>query len=129
MRSLSWLQLTKPATMLLLSDGFSIAKVKSMQRSGTEAISTQHQLSKPKREIIIVKIQREHMINRVSSVFPKGGHSATKTELKLELFFYKNQMAPPFRNQKSKRQCIKLLAEIMLIFKRQSSSYPVKISC
>ena len=30
----------------------------------------------------IVKIQREHMVNRVSSYFPKGGHSATETELK-----------------------------------------------
>ena len=28
------------------------------------------------------KIQREHMVNRVSSYFTKGGHSATQTELK-----------------------------------------------
>ena len=28
------------------------------------------------------QIQREHMVNRVSSYFPKGGHSATQTELK-----------------------------------------------
>ena len=28
----------------------------------------------------IVKIQKEHMVNRVSSYFPKGGHSATETE-------------------------------------------------
>ena len=37
-----------------------------MQRSGTEAIRTQIQPSKPKRGII-GKIQREHMVNRVSS--------------------------------------------------------------
>ena len=29
----------------------------------------------------IVKIQREHMVNRMSSYFPKGGQSATRTEL------------------------------------------------
>ena len=27
--------------------------------------------------------KREHMVNRVSSFFPKGGHSATETELKI----------------------------------------------
>ena len=57
-----------------------------MQQSGTEAITTQIQLSKPKREITnITKNQntREHMVNRVSSYFPKGGHSATETELKM----------------------------------------------
>ena len=32
---------------------------------------------------LIVKIQREYMVNRVSSSFPKGGHSATRTELKI----------------------------------------------
>ena len=53
-------------------------KVKSMHRSGTEAIMTQIQPSKPKWEILqIIKIQREHMANRLSSYFPKGGHSAT----------------------------------------------------
>ena len=31
----------------------------------------------------IIKIQREHMVNRVSRYFPKGGHSATETELKV----------------------------------------------
>ena len=57
-----------------------------MQRSGTEAIRTQIQPSKPKRKIInitIVKIQREQMVNRVGSYFQKGGHSATETELKI----------------------------------------------
>ena len=55
--------------------------VKSMQRSGTEAIRTQIQPSIPKREIIlkIVKIQGEHMVNRESSYFPNGGRSATET--------------------------------------------------
>ena len=35
--------------------------------------------------ITLVEIQREHMVNRVSSYFPKGGHSATETELKIIL--------------------------------------------
>ena len=51
-----------------------------MQRSGTEAIRTKIQPSKPNREI--TKKYREHMVNRVSRYFPKGGHSATQTELK-----------------------------------------------
>ena len=59
-----------------------------MQRSGTEAIRTKIQTSKPKWEIAyikIVKIQRDHnlKVNRMSSYFPKGGHSATETELKI----------------------------------------------
>ena len=29
------------------------------------------------------KIQREHMVNLVSSSLPKGGHSATQTELQI----------------------------------------------
>ena len=63
-----------------------ILKVKIMQKSGNEAIRNQIQHSKPKREITeiqIVKIQREHMTNRASSYFPKGGHSATQTKLKI----------------------------------------------
>ena len=50
-----------------------------MQRSETEAIRTQIQPSKPKLEITNItnsQIQKEHMVNRVSSYFPKGGHSA-----------------------------------------------------
>ena len=61
-------------------------KVKSMQRSGTKAIRTQIQPSKPKRKIINIinsQIERDHVVNRVSSYFPKGGHSATETELKI----------------------------------------------
>ena len=61
-------------------------KVKGMQRPGTEAIRTQIQPSIPKREITkikIVKIQREHMVNRMSSSFPKDGYPATQTELKM----------------------------------------------
>ena len=60
-------------------------RVKSMQRSGTEAIRTQIQPFKPKREINNITYSqntREHMVNRVSSCFPKGGHSATETEPK-----------------------------------------------
>ena len=57
-----------------------------MQRSGTKAIRTQIQPSKPKREITNItnsqKYNREHMVNRMSSYFPQGGHSATETELK-----------------------------------------------
>ena len=33
--------------------------------------------------ILEENIQREHMVNRVSSFFPKGGHSATETEVKI----------------------------------------------
>ena len=61
-----------------------LVEVNSMQK--TEAIRTQIQPSKPKREITNItnsEIQREHMFNRVSSYFPKGGHSATETELKI----------------------------------------------
>ena len=60
-------------------------KVRSMQRSGTKAIRTQIQPSKPKLEITyiqLVKLQRKHVVNRISSYFPKDGHSATETELK-----------------------------------------------
>ena len=66
--------------MLILSViGFT--KLKSVQRSGTEVIRTQLQPSKRIREILkLVKIQREHMVNPVSSYCPKGGHSATETE-------------------------------------------------
>ena len=60
-------------------------KVKSMQRPGKEAIITQIQPSKPKREITKIanrQQQIKHMVNRVSSSFPKDGHSANPTELK-----------------------------------------------
>ena len=57
-------------------------QVKSMQRSGTEAIRTQKQNGKYL-ILQIVKVQREHMFNRVSSYFTKGGHSATEAELKI----------------------------------------------
>ena len=59
-----------------------------MQRSGTEAIRTQIQPSKPKRKKLIlqkVRKQREQMVNRVSSYYTKGGHSANKTEQKIIL--------------------------------------------
>ena len=67
-------------------DVYPLLEVKRMQRPGTEAISTHIQPSKPKRNITSLtnsQIQREHMVNRVISYFPKGGHSATKTELKI----------------------------------------------
>ena len=45
--------------------------VKSMQRPGTEAIRTQNQPSKPKREITkITKSQKQPC----EQLFPKGGH-------------------------------------------------------
>ena len=57
-----------------------------MQRSGTKAIRTLIQHSKPKLEITNIakiQIQREHIVNRVSIYFLTGGHSATETELKI----------------------------------------------
>ena len=55
-----------------------------MQRPGTEAIRTQIQPSKPKREILTNgQNKKEHMVNRVSNYFPKGVYSATKTLLKI----------------------------------------------
>ena len=45
-------------------------KVKSMHRSGTEAIRPQIQPSKPKRLQKAKKKQREHMVNRASSYPP-----------------------------------------------------------
>ena len=48
-----------------------------MQRSETEAIITQIQPSKLEiTNITNSQIQKEHMVNRMSSYFPKGGHSA-----------------------------------------------------
>ena len=47
-------------------------EVKSIQRPGTEAIRTQIQPPKPKREITKItnsQIQREHMVNRVEAIF------------------------------------------------------------
>ena len=61
-------------------------KVKRIQRSGTEAIKTQFQPSKSKREITnITNSQNTKRTNGQPSkqLFPKGGHSATKTELKI----------------------------------------------
>ena len=59
-----------------------------MQRSRTDAIRAQLQHSKPKREITNItnsqNTKRTYMVNRVSSFFPKGGHSATETELKIK---------------------------------------------
>ena len=55
--------------------------ISSMQRPGTEAIRNQIQPSKTKREITKItnsQNEKEHMVNRVSSYFPKGGYSATK---------------------------------------------------
>ena len=76
----------------ILTQGFSVRvleinlKVKFMQRSGTEAIRTIIQPSKLKREITYItnsqNTKRKHMVNQVSSYFPKGGYSATATELK-----------------------------------------------
>ena len=58
----------------------------AMTRNWCNQIPRQISPSKPKREINelqIVKIQRAHMVNRVSNSFPKGGHSATQTEQKI----------------------------------------------
>ena len=72
--------------MFMLTALIGKKKVKSMQRSGTEAFRTQIQPSKSKRKKLLlrkVRIQREQMVNRVSSYYRKGGHSATKTKLKI----------------------------------------------
>ena len=68
----------------VFSDGISLCnlgrdhfKVKNMQGPGTEAIITQIQPLNQN-----VKIQ-EDMANRVRSSFPKDGHPAIQTELKL----------------------------------------------
>ena len=52
-----------------------------MQRSGTEAIRTKIQPSKPKWEITYIT-NTQNMVNRVSSYFPKGGHTAAENERK-----------------------------------------------
>ena len=54
----------------------SVDQSKTMQIPGTEAVRSNIQPSKPNGiylQLQIVKIQREHMVNRVSSSFPKGG--------------------------------------------------------
>ena len=56
-----------------------------MQKSGTEAIRTKIQPSKPKRAT--TNITNSHKTKRTygqlsEQLFPKGGHSATETELK-----------------------------------------------
>ena len=55
-----------------------------MQRSGTKAIRTQIQPSKPKRKITNIRNSQNtktHIVNRENSYFPKGGHSTTEIEL------------------------------------------------
>ena len=57
-----------------------------MQKSGTEAIRTQSQPSKPRREIKkIINSQNTKRTYGLSSeqLFLKGGQSATQTELKI----------------------------------------------
>ena len=51
------------------------------QWTGARAIRRQIPPSKPKSQTD--KIQWKQMANRVGSYFPKGGHSATQTELKV----------------------------------------------
>ena len=58
--------------------------VESMQRSGTEAIRAQLQPSKPKREITNITNSQKRTYGQPSEhLFPKGGHSATETTLKI----------------------------------------------
>ena len=62
-----------------------ILKVKQMQKSGTEAIRTQLQPSKSKREITKItnsQNTKKHVVKRLSSSFPKGGHSAIENHNK-----------------------------------------------
>ena len=62
-------------------------KVLEKQWTGTGAIKEQTPLLKPKREnkqiLEIDKIQWEQIANRADSYFPKRGHSATQTKLKV----------------------------------------------
>ena len=63
-------------------------KVKSMQRSGTEAIRTQRQSSKPKREITNITNSQNTKITYgqpSAQLFPKRRPIATETELKIIL--------------------------------------------
>ena len=58
-----------------------------MQISGLEVNQNLNPALRTKTGILnlqIVKIQSEHMVNRVSSYFPKVTHSATKTEHSLD---------------------------------------------
>ena len=57
-----------------------------MQRPGAETIRAHRQPPKTKQKttkLQIIKLQRKHMVNRVSSLFPKGSHSATQTKPKI----------------------------------------------
>ena len=56
-----------------------------MQKSCIEAIRTQLQPSKSKREITKITNSQntwKHAVKRLSSYFPKGGHSATENHNK-----------------------------------------------
>ena len=68
-------------TRIQLGDSLHLP-VKSMQRSGTEAIRTKIQPSKPKREItIITHNQNTKRTYGQPSCFSKGGHSATELKI------------------------------------------------
>ena len=66
-------------------------KVKHHRNSDTETANRYHRVPVHRSSIAfllllqIVKILRfcEHMVNRVSSFFSKGGHSETETKLKI----------------------------------------------
>ena len=61
-------------------------KVMRKQWTGTGAIRRQIPISKPKWKITKITnrhIQRKQMAKRVGSYFPKGGHQANQTELKV----------------------------------------------
>ena len=62
-------------------------KLKRMKRSGTEVkLEAKSSPHKPEGEItktINSQNASEYRVNRMSSYFPKGGHSATQAELKM----------------------------------------------
>ena len=67
-------------------------KIKNMQISGNETIRTQLQPSNATREI--TKITNSQNKKRTygqpsEQYFPKGGHSATQTELKTQVYYLK----------------------------------------
>ena len=77
-----------------------------MQRPGTGAIRTQLPPSKAQREITKIT-NSQHMVNRVSSSFPKVGHSPTKTEL--SCFMRKPVSAAKVKTQISRAVTVQLI--------------------
>ena len=83
---LLWHSLGLPNNYLLQL--FVEKRVKSIQRSGTEAIRTQIQPSKPKREITKIKNSQNTKRTygqRSEQLLSKSGHSATQNRTKINM--------------------------------------------